>query len=120
MKDPLERVGSVGRGVMDCHPWLGPLDASGYGSTRIDGRKVGAHVAVCEAMHGPVPRGRVVRHLCASVSTKRLGQDERADRACCNHRHLRAGTVAENALDRERVSRGDPRRGRPNPDRRWW
>ena len=103
-----------------CQRWTGALDANGYGVVKVDGRKRGAHVVVCEQTHGPVPRGWVVRHLCADISTKRLGADARADRACVNARHLRAGTQRENALDRERAARVAARRARPLPPGRRW
>lgn len=106
----------------DCHRWTGPIGSKGYGRCSYEGRSRDAHVVACELAHGPVARGLVVRHLCADISSKRLGVGPLADRLCVNPRHLRAGTQSENALDRERARRaaagGRPQR--PNPDRRWW
>jgi hypothetical protein len=98
-------------GPDDCWPWCSSARAGVY---RVrDGRRVrapyrpgesnhgrirrgrrgeglvAAHVAAFEVTYGPVPAGRLVRHLCGWA-------------LCCNPGHLAAGTVAENAADRVR------------------
>ena len=77
----------------DCTTW--PYAHSlGYARLTMDGKKVYAHIMVCEWYHGPRPPGLQVRHLC------RNGQ-----RGCFNPRHMRWGTAKENAADRRRAAR---------------
>jgi DNA-binding CsgD family transcriptional regulator len=74
-----------------CRIWQGAIDKDGYGVLSIrpgDGsrRKVYAHRWVYEAVHGPLPKGMVVRHKCDN-------------RPCFRLTHLEAGTVADNNRD---------------------
>lgn len=68
-------------------------ERSGYTGVYRDGRAVGtAHRIACILAHGPVPDGYIVMHSCDNPP-------------CCNPAHLRTGTYAENARDRQQRGR---------------
>lgn len=84
-----QRVDTSG-GPDACHPWTGRRTEHGYGLFDIGGRAVRAHRFV---MGEP---DAVVRHTCDNPP-------------CCNRRHLRVGTQADNVRDREERDRRDVR-----------
>lgn len=61
----------------------------GYGSVKVNGKTKGAHVIVCEAVHGLAPEGAFeVRHLCGNGAG-----------GCVNPNHLAWGSHAQNMAD---------------------
>ena len=77
----------------DCWLWQGAL-SDGYGHVSVDGRGVGVHRVVYEALIAPIPDGLQIDHLCRV-------------RHCVNPDHLEVVTAAENV---KRGSVGDNNR----------
>jgi hypothetical protein len=74
---------------------------SGYHYVGRDGRPVGAHIAAWELLHGPIPVGLEIDHLCFR-------------KACVNPAHLQPVTHQENSRRRgygQRVGRRTPKCG---------
>ena len=76
-----------------CWPWTGTKNADGYGIIRRQGRRHAASRMVYQVVCGDIPDGAVICHHCDNP-------------ACCNPKHLYAGSVAENSWDREFRNRG--------------
>lgn len=92
-----DRVDQSG-GANACWPWLGSINASGYGNLGIGGSTVTASRHAYELTNGPIPKGEgyhgnVVRHSCDN-------------RRCCNPTHLLLGSQGDNNLDRDTRGRG--------------
>lgn len=72
-----------------CWLWTGYINDSGYGETNIASagrwRHAKAHRMTWEKVHGPIPDGMHVDHICR-------------ERSCVNPDHLRVVTPRENAL----------------------
>jgi hypothetical protein len=80
-----------------CWPWTGALNSDGYGVFRVGpDRLVRAHVYAFEIVHGPVPPGHELDHLCHDWQT--CVRTDRPDphRACASPWHVRAVRHAEN------------------------
>lgn len=98
--DPMTFWGKLEKLEAGC--WLYPRAnrRHGYGEHQFyaDGGalKYRAHRLAWMLTHGPVPAGKVVRHICDTP-------------LCCNPAHLKLGTQAQN--DRERDARGRTARG---------
>lgn len=69
-----------------CVEWPHARDAKGYGRLTLNKKQRRVHRFVFELMHGPIPKGLVVRHKCDN-------------RSCYNLDHLEIGTAKENSLD---------------------
>lgn len=78
--------------VRSCWPWRGAM-RGGYGLFRIGQRVFSAHrVAFAFSRGRRAPAGLVVMHACDNPP-------------CCNPRHLRLGTKADNNRDRDAKGR---------------
>ena len=69
--------------VTGCWAWQGAIIADGYGAKYFGDNRVLAHRLYYEAVHGSVPEGMTLDHLCRN-------------RACCNPEHLEVVTQAVN------------------------
>lgn len=69
--------------VTGCWLWTGSRDLNGYGQMNRRGRLFRVHRFVFEGLHGVLPFGIELDHLCRS-------------RACCNPEHLEPVTGTEN------------------------
>lgn len=68
-----------------CWDWGGYLRDNGYGQKWKDGRLTGSHRAAYEYLHGPIPEGLDLDHLCRN-------------HGCINPAHLEPVTRRENNL----------------------
>lgn len=66
-------------GGRECWPWRGAIQSKGYGMV---GHRL-VHRVVYELVHGPIPAGLTIDHLCRN-------------RACANPSHLEAVTMKVN------------------------
>ena len=77
----------------DCMTWMGTTLPTGYGQlTGPDGQVLYAHRVGYALIHGPIPDGMVVRHLCHNPS-------------CVRPSHLEIGTQSDNANDKVAAGR---------------
>ena len=69
-----------------CWPWLRSVDGQGYGVFCAQGTRKKSHRVSYILVHGPIPDGLVVDHMCRN-------------RRCANPDHLRVVTQAVNSLE---------------------
>jgi hypothetical protein len=77
-----------------CHLWTGFRNADGYGRIAVGPGHRLVHRVAWEAVHGTIPEGMILMHICDN-------------RRCCNPEHLKLGTRAENNRDRVEKGRGN-------------
>lgn len=100
MNEPDEFWARVDRsgGPDACWPYTGGINGAGYGSCWWRRRYMDGHCVAWSIANGPIARGVVIRHTCDN-------------RKCCNPTHLLSGTHHDNAMDKIRRGRDNPRRG---------
>lgn len=76
----------------NCWNWIGYKNPKGYGSIKIDGKKIRAHRLSYIIHFGKIPDGKIVMHACDN-------------RRCVRPDHILAGTVQENNIDMMRKGR---------------
>lgn len=82
----------------ECWPWLGSVDAYGYGQLSYGERRLKAHRVAHELWIGPIPEGLGVLHSCDN-------------RPCCNSKHFFTGTNTDNVADMIAKGRHNPGHG---------
>lgn len=81
-------AGHMDRGACLTFPF--PRQPSGYGRLTLDGRRVGAHHAMCRIVHGDPPSSKhEAAHSCG-----------KGHEGCVNPHHIRWATRSENLADR--------------------
>lgn len=74
----------------DCLQWPYARYSNGYGTVNQGGKMRSVTRVVCEAIHGPPPSPKhEAAHICG-----------KGHEGCCNPKHLRWATPAENAADK--------------------
>jgi hypothetical protein len=76
-----------------CWEWRGTVTSHGYGTFSFNGNHIRTHRYSYELHDGSIPTGFAVLHSCDNPR-------------CCNPSHLRLGTAADNARDRQDRLRG--------------
>lgn len=90
--DPEVRFARRVTKVGDCLLWTGALSTHGYGRISVDGRSIRAHRYAWERVHGSIPEGMEIDHLCHNCS-------------CVNVEHLRLATSQQNKRNRNGAQR---------------
>lgn len=80
-----------------CWMWLGSQTTGGYGQIKVGGKVMATHRVAYMAVHGPIPRGKVIRHSCDNP-------------ACCNPDHVGIGDHEDNTQDIRDRGNARPRR----------
>jgi hypothetical protein len=83
--DPNRVWDRVERDANGCLVWMGYLGSWGYGQLQASGKHVYAHRYVYEMLVGPIPKGKVIDHLCRNPR-------------CVNIDHLEVVDVQTNTL----------------------
>lgn len=83
----------------ECWPWPGYVTSVGYGQTHFMGRTDGVHRIAYTLVHGPIPAGCHIDHICHNNAVPKCTLDSACPhRRCCNPAHLEAVTPRVNTL----------------------
>lgn len=77
-----------------CWNWTAGKHREGYGAFRFDGQVRGAHRVIYQWIHGEVPDGMKIDHMCHNTG-------------CVNPSHLRLVTNKQNLENRSSANRGN-------------
>lgn len=91
----------VSAGPGACWPWLRGTNPDGYGQMSYKGKVWLTHRLAWTLDNGPIPDGLCILHSCDNPP-------------CVNPAHLRPGTKANNAHDRDERGRRTPPKGVTN------
>lgn len=84
-----------------CWEWTRARDNNGYGIITLNMKQVRLHRLVWELVHGPIPEGLTIDHLCRC-------------KPCCRPDHLEPVTMAENLRrGNSLLERGECKKGHP-------
>lgn len=78
------------------------ISKNGYSQIYHKGKQVPHHRLIWEQMHGPIPKGMHIDHICHNVAVAHDmcgGQRNCVHRSCINPAHLRMLTPTENQLE---------------------
>ena len=59
-----ERLQHYSMSVDDCNIWYGSMDSDGYGTMKVERKRVSTHRLAWELANGPLPEGLHVLHIC--------------------------------------------------------
>lgn len=85
IRDRIE-LGSIPEPNTGCILWIASYTSTGYGQITYNGRNRKTHSVVYELANGPIPVGKVIRHMCNTPK-------------CVNILHLKMGTQKDNVKD---------------------
>ena len=87
--EAFERIQPLVVDETGCVEWRGHMSGRGkqYGDLYFSGKRIKAHRAAYQIVHGQIPDGRLVDHICHNT-------------ACVNPAHLRLASVKQNAENR--------------------
>ena len=87
----------------ECWNWTASKCSDGYGHFRFEGSIVGSHIVMYKLYNNIKDlQGLHILHSCDNP-------------ACCNPKHLRAGTASENAIDKVNKNRHNNHKGELHP-----
>ncbi len=113
LSERVERILKRTMSVGECLLWAGPVNEHGYGVVGDSKAAVRGYVhrLVWEQVHGPIPEGMVLDHVCHGPGCEAKSQC--LHRRCLNLRHLRLVTRSENAARQDRTWRAHCPQGHP-------